>query len=159
MLKTQIQTLFAYHWHTTAHLIACAARLDAADYTDDAGQGSIHSILFHLLRTDQSWRKGLESGRQLAGANPEDYPDLAAIQRGFEEEQQAWGAHIAGLSEAEIAGDRQLTDWRGESSSIAYWRVFQHLILHGMQHHAEIAQLLTEKGHSPGNIDFLFFRG
>ena len=38
------------------------------------------------------------------------------------------------------------------------WRVLQHLILHGMQHHAELAQLLTAKGQSPGNLDFIFFQ-
>jgi len=35
----------------------------------------------------------------------------------------------------------------------------QHLILHGMQHHTEIAQLLTLKGQSPGDIDFIFYEG
>jgi uncharacterized damage-inducible protein DinB len=38
------------------------------------------------------------------------------------------------------------------------WRVLQHLALHGMQHATEIAQLLTVKGQSPGDIDFIFYR-
>jgi uncharacterized damage-inducible protein DinB len=37
------------------------------------------------------------------------------------------------------------------------WRILQHLVLHGMQHHTEIAHGLTVKGHSPGDIDFIFF--
>lgn len=159
MNKAQIETLFAYHWHTTAHLVACAGRLEPADYVADAGRGSVHSVLFHLLATDRSWRLGLVIGRQVSGATPEEFPDLAAIGRGFEEEQMAWGALLAGMGDAEFAGDRELTNWRGDTMSIPSWRIFQHLILHGMQHHAEIALLLTERGQSPGNIDFLFFRG
>lgn len=159
MDKAQIEILFAYHWQTTAHLMTCAGRLEPADYIADTGRGSVHGVLFHLLATDRSWRLGLGSGRQVSGATPEEFPDLAAIVRGFEEERGAWGALLAGLGDAEIAGDKQLINWRGDSMSIPYWRIFQHLILHGMQHHAEVAQLLTEKGQSPGNIDFLFFRG
>jgi uncharacterized damage-inducible protein DinB len=39
------------------------------------------------------------------------------------------------------------------------WRILQHVILHGMQHASEIAKRLTEFGHSPGNIDFIYFQG
>ncbi|MFN8458639.1 MAG: hypothetical protein U0401_28965 [Anaerolineae bacterium] len=38
------------------------------------------------------------------------------------------------------------------------FRQTQHLILYGMQHQTELAQLLTAKGRSPGDIDFIFFR-
>jgi uncharacterized damage-inducible protein DinB len=45
----------------------------------------------------------------------------------------------------------------GESAILPRWRIFQHLVLHGMQHHTELAQLLTAKGQSPGDIDFVFY--
>jgi uncharacterized damage-inducible protein DinB len=46
----------------------------------------------------------------------------------------------------------------GHTLSVARWRVVLHLALHGMQHHAELSQLLTDYGHSPDDIDFIFFR-
>ena len=157
--QAQFQTLFAYHWHTNRRLMECAARLDEADYQDNPGygHGSIHALLFHVLRTDQGWRLGLETGRQLSPLRPEDFPTLQSLQAGFEAEQSAWQALLERLGAEEIEGSINLTNWRGDSMTLPRWRVLQHLVLHGMQHHAELAQALTTKGQSPGNLDFIFF--
>jgi uncharacterized damage-inducible protein DinB len=62
------------------------------------------------------------------------------------------------LSVDEIEGNLNLTDRHGTVWAIPRWRIIQHVILHGMQHHTELAQLLTAKGQSPGDIDFIFFQ-
>ncbi|HRE47297.1 MAG TPA: DinB family protein [Aggregatilineales bacterium] len=158
--KTTFQTQFAYHWHTVRHLMDFAAKLPDAEYREDAGygHGSIHSILFHILRADEGWRRALETGSRQEPLTPELYPDLAALREGYAREQAAWDSYLNGLSVAHIEGKITLTSPRGEATyDLA--RILQHLIIHGMQHHSEIAALLTRKGHSPGNLDFLFFTG
>jgi uncharacterized damage-inducible protein DinB len=158
--KSQFQTLFAYTFQTSLHLMDCAARLGEADLQDNPGygQGSIHALLFHLLRAGWSWRIGLETGKRPQPFQSEDYPTLASLRAGFEREQAAWGALLDTLSPDEIAGSLSITNLRGEVSEMVRWRILMHVTLHGMQHHAEIAELLTRKGQSPGNIDFIFFR-
>ena len=156
---TQFQTLFAYHWHTTDRLITCATHLDEQDYRENPGygHGSIHDLLFHLLRTTVGWRGALETGKQLAPLNAEDYPSLATLQAGMAQEHAAWDNLLAQWDAADLQGKMDLTNWRGEVVTFTRWRILQHLILHGMQHHSELAQLLTNKGQSPGNLDFIFF--
>lgn len=157
---SQFQTLFAYHWHTTTRLLECAARLDEPVYREHPGygHGSIHDLLFHLLRADGGWRVALETGRQLAPARAEDYPTLESLRAGFAQEQAAWQARLAGYRAEEIEGEVSLINRRGQQLTLPLWRILQHLILHGMQHHAEIAALLTAKGQSPGDLDFIFFQ-
>ncbi len=156
----RIQTLFAYHWHTTGRLLDCAGRLAEAEYRDNPGygHGSIHDLFFHLLRTNQGWRVGLASGRQQASLAAEMFPDLRALGTGFAREEKAWDGLLADLTPEAIAATIELTTWRGTVVPFPRWRIFHHLILHGMQHHAELAQRLTAFGQSPGDIDFIFFQ-
>jgi uncharacterized damage-inducible protein DinB len=156
--KAMFQTLFAYHWHTNARMIAGAQKLDDAARKQKASAGrSIHELLYHLLRTNYAWRVGLETGRQPPSLREADYPDLQSLRAGFEREQAAWQALLDRLSTEEIEGDLQLTSYRGDQAAIPRWRILQHVVLHGMQHHADLAQLLTDRSQSPGDIDFIFF--
>lgn len=159
-IKNQISTLFDYHWHTTQQLTASAAKLSEADYQykPDDGRDSIHEILFHILRADSGWRVALSTGLQQAPLSNADYTELQTLQASFESEQLAWAEYLEALSEDEIQGEIKLKRMNGDEMTFFRWRILQHVVMHGMQHHAEIAQLLTEKDQSPGNIDFLFFR-
>ena len=157
--KSLFLNLFAYHWHTNHHLMACAAKLIESQLKDNPGygHGSIHDLFFHLLRTDQSWRMGLETGRQTSPLREVDYSDLMSLQTGFEGEQQAWQELLESLEPEQIEGNVDLTNWCGDIITFPRWRILQHIVLHGMQHHSELAQLLTSKGQPPGDMDFIFF--
>jgi uncharacterized damage-inducible protein DinB len=100
---------------------------------------------------------GMEAGQQVSGLRPEDFPDLGSIQAALEAEQNAWEGLLDRLAAEEIEGTIDLTNWRGDTVTFPRWRILQHLILDGMQHHSELAQLLTAKGQSPGNLDFIFY--
>lgn len=155
---SMFHTLFAYHWHTTNRMLELAEMLNEAEYHADSIYGrSIHSLLFHILQTDQTWRKGLETGKQQTSMELKDFPNLESIRAGVAPEQQEWELLLQKLTDDEIIGNCNITDWRGETYSIPRWRILQHLVLHGMQHHTEIAQLLTAQGHSPGDIDLIFY--
>jgi uncharacterized damage-inducible protein DinB len=153
------KTLFAYHWHVTKRLLSCASQLSEAQQMADGGygHGSIHAVLFHLLRSDRSWRLGLETAKQQAPPHAAAFPTLESLQTGLAEEQQAWGALLDTLSAEEIEGDLSLMRRSGEVWVVPRWRILQHVVLHGMQHHTEVAQLLTAQGRSPGDIDFIVF--
>lgn len=90
--KAQFQTLFAYYWHTTRRLTKIAEQLPAQEYQDNSGygHGSIHDLLFHILRTDYGWRLGLETGAQQAPVRPGGFSTLDGLQQGLVDEEQAW---------------------------------------------------------------------
>jgi uncharacterized damage-inducible protein DinB len=158
-IQNQYQTLFAYHFDLIRRLLEGAAQLSDADYHDNPGygHGPVHDLLFHTLVTDLRWRAGLQTGERMPAPRVEDYPDLQALRNLYEAEKSAWLAYLAGLSEEDIAGDANVTASNGRVGSIPRWRILLHVALHGMQHSAELAEHLTQKGHSPGNIDFIFY--
>jgi uncharacterized damage-inducible protein DinB len=159
MSKQHYQILFAYNWYTAQRLLDKAALLDEAAYYANPGygHGSIHEIFFHLLAVSHGWRIAFESGRQPARLQADGFTSLPAVRAGLAQEHERWQTLLAGVSEEEIDGPITLLTFRGEAAPLIYWRVLQHVNFHSMQHHSEIAQLLTHHGHSPGDIDFLFY--
>jgi uncharacterized damage-inducible protein DinB len=151
--------LFAYHWHTNSHLLGLAAQLDEADYQGQPGygRGSMHEIFFHLLRAMNNWRQGIETGKIQQPLKIEDFPTLASIRAGMQKEQAAWQMLLDRWSVEDIDGDVTMSRRSGDVQTLPLWRILHHLALHGMQHHAELALLLTQKGKSPGDIDFIFY--
>jgi uncharacterized damage-inducible protein DinB len=100
----------------------------------------------------------LETGKRPKPLSSRDYPELASLRAGFEHEADDWDALLVGLEDAAFEAGATLES-RGRQMDIPRWRVMQHVILHGMQHHAELAARLTGLGRSPGDLDFIFFAG
>lgn len=161
MSQQHYLTLFAYSQHTAQRLLDKAALLDEADLHAPSvvGHGSIHDIFFHLLSASQGWRVALETGQQPRRLKPAGYETLAAVREALLQEYRGWLAYLNTLDDAAIQAPLELSTARGDKVTMIQWRVLQHLILHFMQHHTEIAHLLTQKGQSPGDIDFLFYQG
>ena len=160
-LKAQYQILFSYHWHTIKRLLEFAEKVDHQDYffKPADGSGSIHEKLLHNLRANHAWRQGLNKGSQQRPLRRKNYSNLADLKTGFEIERSAYNEMLDSWMEEDLQQGVTLTRPDGSGAEITFvlWRILQHLILHGMQHHAEIAQMLTNLGHSPGNLDFIFF--
>lgn len=151
--------LFDYHFHLTFRALDMAAVLESEAYLGNPGygHGSIHALLLHLRQTDWAWREALETGQQQPPLTASDYPDLPSLRAGFQAEQAAWNDLLEKLSNEEIASTVSLHTRRGNAVDFPRWRILQHVILHGMQHHSELAHRLTGLGQQPGNIDYIFY--
>jgi uncharacterized damage-inducible protein DinB len=136
-----------------------AAKLSEHDYRMNTGygNGSIHELLFHMLRADQAWRLGIETRKQNPPLNIKDYSDLKALKAEYATERKAWDILLGQMSDIFISNEIIMRNIKGEEYAFICWRILEHIILHGMQHQSEISQLLTAKGYSPGNIDFLLY--
>jgi uncharacterized damage-inducible protein DinB len=152
------RVLFGYSDRVVNILLEKAEALGEAELAAPSGfaHGSARDIFFHLLRAQDSWRGALLSGKQGSGLKSEDFATVAQFRAGLAADRAGWAGYLAGLSDADVAADITLTNWRGEPWTQPLWKILQHLNLHAMQHHAELAQILTNHGQSPGNLDFAF---
>lgn len=159
-IKAHYQVLFSYHGHTTRRLLEIAAQLDEGQYHEQGeyGPGAIHDLFLHLLQADHGWRIGLETLHRPAALPAEDFASLESLSIALEQEDAAWQTYLKGVSDADVEAEISLTDKRGDLRTFPLWQILQHLILHGMQHHSELAERLTQMGHSPGNLDFIYFK-
>lgn len=158
--KTMLTTAAGYHHWATNRILEGAGQLQDTDYRAPGAQGgrSVHDALFHMLRVDHVWRTVCERpGQPFTPLAPEDHPDVASIRAAWASEAEALSALLARLSDDELAAVVEIRDWRGQTSRIERWRTLFQMLLHGMQHRSELAQFLTEHGHSPGDIDFIIY--
>lgn len=154
-----VKTMFAYHVWANSRVLRAAASVSADDYhaPSEYSHGGLHDTLFHMLRTETVWRVGLTTGQPSTPPRPEDFPDLAALREGFAQAAAAWEAYLDGLTPEQVEGVVPMVDPRGRSHNLNLAHILIHLVMHGMQHRTEVAQLLTRYGQSPGDLDFIFF--
>ena len=164
-----IRELFAYGRWAGARVFDAAGRLTPARFTategiQDAGRGSVHDTLRHLVGTQVGWVSMLsgsmtpDEGRARGRALQQvDFPDVAALRAAWE----AAEAEAADLAGRVTAGDLDrvvsLTAPGGALVDLTVGGLLLHVANHGTQHRSEVAALLTAFGQSPGNLDLFFY--
>jgi uncharacterized damage-inducible protein DinB len=159
-VKDLIATLYAYNSWATARILSCAGKLDATQLTAPTGfpHGSLRDLLLHMIRAEWIWRHSIQTGvRPQASLRAEDFPTVDKIVTRWKEEEQAMRDFLAGLTDADLAGEVTVTRGDGKLYTFALWKILMHVLLHGMQHRSEAAAILTSYGQSPGDLDFIHY--
>ena len=115
--------------------------------------GTAFQTLRHLLDVDWSWREfctGNDVGESYVWDRiPLD--DLASIATFSAEEDERLVAYVGSLDAAALSERLALDD----EKSVPRWLIVAHVVNHGTQHRSELARYLTDRGHSPGELDLL----
>lgn len=149
---------FSFHFDETQRLLKLARALpeDVYHAKIDYSYESIHNTFSHLLSASQLWRNVIaDTEPSLLGA--EDIAGIDALTSLFEIEHEGWRELIATFDAATLLGTIKRQTPFG-TMVLTMWQILQHVILHGMGHHTDLARMLFEAGQSPGDIDFLLYQ-
>jgi uncharacterized damage-inducible protein DinB len=164
MLTEALRTMYGYNRWATERLLDTAAQLTPRQLDAPAGgeQRSVRETLLHLIVTQKgwlSWWDGSMSAEAAYGLRPDpaDYPDVAALRRLWAALEQQTQAFLARLSDEELQRvySSKLPD--GSEWQMLLWKMMLHVANHGTQHRSEAAALLTGFGHSPGDLDLIYY--
>ena len=152
------QIQFAFLFKETSRLLDMARSLSDEEYRAETSYSheSIHATFAHLLGASQLWRQVVVN-REPIFSSSEETADHNALTTLFRTEQEEWNNLIASLSDADLHTSIVRQSPFG-TVTLSIWQTLQHVVLHGITHLAEIAQRLSAAGHSPGDIDFLFYQ-
>ena len=153
MNRADIRYLFAYDRWATRRILDAAERdggVDEATWsaTNSIDERGLGGILVHQLGATQRWRNGLAETGETPRPEREPLPTTAGLRTAWEQEWPALEAWLETLDDAWLAR----TD-----EGVAFWQMLAHVVNHGTQHRAEAAALLTAVGHSPGDLDMIYF--
>ena len=158
MDKTIIASLYEYGIWANDRLLALAAKLTPEQLARESSKGylSIHQTFVHLVSADTRWFARWKNETLPTPLTAQDVPTLEAIRRAWEPLIAARRAYLAGLSEDQLREPLSLT-FDGRAYTLPRWQGIVQAANHATQHRSEIAAMLTDAGHSPGDIDYLFF--
>lgn len=157
-LAEHARTIIAYNWWANARILDAASGLTGEDLDREVSPtfGSIGANLRHVVSAEMGWHS------VLAGI-PLERPEglrtpapISAIRDWFEESRRRLEAYSESITDdsidAEIHAERG-----GQTYSWPAWQVLTHVVNHGTQHRAETGAALAVLGHSPGDLDFIYF--
>jgi uncharacterized damage-inducible protein DinB len=162
-LLAAIKRQYGYNRWANEQILTTCEQLTTEQFLapDDTPFGSIRNELFHILDAQRGWTGDFD--RWLFGNEddeayrpPEDFPDLASICV-YWQNTEAFTESVLDRIQSEdlcrVLHDEY--DW-GTLSGLL-WEMMVHVVNHGTQHRSEIAMKLTNFGHSPGMLDFIFY--
>lgn len=154
MHTADLKLMFDYNEWANQRIMAHAAKLTDAQrkQATTLAWGSVHNTLVHLLDAEYGWRMVCQHATDTDLLEPDAFPDLTALQARWQTEAGAMRSYLNSLSDADLGTMIQV----GKRQRVL-WQLLWHVVNHGMQHRAECAAMLTEWGHSPGEIDVTAF--
>jgi len=161
MSKLELVThLYEYNEWANDHLLGVASGLSADDLSAGRGAsfGSVLSSFAHIAAAQINWLERWTTGRnQTPTLELQKMPDLGIVRDSFLASHTGLRDFVAGLSDERLEAPLEFRDSRGAQYSPPLWQLMTHVANHGTHHRGEIALMLTGAGHSPGDIDFLYW--
>ncbi|NJM40030.1 MAG: hypothetical protein HC853_04290 [Anaerolineae bacterium] len=118
---------------------------------------SLRGTLVHLMGAEWLWFQRLHDGDSpKALLLKDEFLDLQSIVARWSAIETNWRNWVSELDDAALAQPVSYKLLSGSPANDPLWALLLHVVNHGTQHCAEMAQMLTDYGQSPGNIDLLF---
>ena len=156
-MKELMTSLYEYGEWANARLLAKAALATPAQLAQRFSKGAepILPTFGHLVGADMRWlaRWTEEAPPTVAVA---DFTSLDVVRRRWDDLYAARRAYLARLDEGAL---RATIRWVREDGAVDLprWQAMLQCANHGTQHRAEIAAMLSDLGHSPGDLDYAIF--
>ncbi len=154
-----IHSLFDYNYWVNERILETAAGLSPEQFTapGPVSHGSLRDTLVHTLSAEWAWRLRCQGSSPQKMLSLDDFPDLESLKRRWDEEEDAMRAYLSGLADDDLVSTVKYTNPQGEQFERPLWQILLHVINHGTQSRSEAAVLLTQCGHSPGDLDYMIF--
>jgi uncharacterized damage-inducible protein DinB len=156
-MKELIASLYEYGIWANERLLAKAAKLDPAQLTQRMSKGAdpILPTFGHLVGADLRWFARWR-GETPPEVSPTDFGGLDVVRQRWEPLYRARRAYIESLDDAALRASMQWIRPTG-TLTLPRWQAMVQCANHGTQHRSEIAAMLTDFGHSPGDLDFTIY--
>jgi uncharacterized damage-inducible protein DinB len=159
MRETEIQLLFDYYYWANTHILNAAEQVSQEEFTRVRPycQQSLRAILVHALSSERTWRTRWQGNAPTTNLDEHAFPDLPTLRAYWNQEEQIMRTFLAEVQETDLTRLITGTTRAGTAYSDPIWHSMMQVLFHGAQHRSEAAEIVSEYGHSPGELDFFVF--
>jgi uncharacterized damage-inducible protein DinB len=147
-----------FHAWANDRIMTTSADLSDEEFRGGAplDHGTAFQTLRHLVDVDWSWREfciGNDIGQTYVWDHGFVLEDLSAIHAFSREEDDHLRTYVESLDQAGLTESMSLS--AEPEDVVPRWLILAHVVNHGTQHRSELARYLTDRGHSPGELDLI----
>ena len=149
-----LRELYDHHAWAMDRLLA-RARDVSPDLAAEAGRPDglgLRDTLAHIVSAEGNWLRRFQRRERYPRFRPDSVAGVATAWIGLQAEFRVF---LAGLEASDL--DRPIVRDTHPRDRGTLGRGITHVIMHGAQHTAEAAELLTRLGRSPGQLDYMEF--
>lgn len=161
MNKQDILIFYRYNQWANAKILNAAANVTAEQFLVPAAfpHGGLRGTLVHALFAEWIWRQRWEGTSPTERWKPEEFPTFESLRTRWLEEETRLMDFVSHVTDERLNSTFDYRNTAGKPLSQTLWYAMAHVVNHGTQHRTEAAAMLTDLGHSPGDIDLIYFLG
>jgi uncharacterized damage-inducible protein DinB len=155
-----LRTLLDYHYWARDRMFDALEPLTPDQITRDMGGSfkSLHDTVSHLYAAELAWYSRWQGSSPTALATGGAFPDLAAVRRGWSEQEAKMRAFVEDLGEAGISRVFEFKLLTGQSAASPFWQMLQHIVNHASYHRGQVTTMLRQLGAQPAkSLDMIAF--
>jgi len=159
MKKDEILTLYKYNAWANARVLNATSKVNQEQFLASVSfsYGDLRGTLVHILFAEWLWRRRWESHSPTEWLLPEDFPTSESLRKLWKTEEKNLMIFVETVSEDKLGSTIHYRTTSGKPHQNTLWHLMVHLVNHGTQHRSEAAAMLTDFGHSPGDIDMIVY--
>lgn len=161
-MLAHIRKMYDYNFWANGLIFRAGEGLTPDQFIQDDAYShkSLRQVLVHILFAEWVWLQritgiSLNQSEISATLQPEDFPTLQDLHLRWFDEELAMQEYLASLTDKNLLKTFTYENTKGLAFEHTIMDILTHVVLHGMQHRSEAAQILTNMGHSPGDLDFV----
>lgn len=159
MNNQDIQLLYKYNGWANKRILDTTAKVTEEQFLAPGSfpHGGLRGTLTHILFAEWIWRSRWQGDSPSTGMAAEDFPTLEILGKRWLEEEAKLMDFLVSCTQEKLNQKFQYKNTKGKNFENILWQAMAHVVNHGTQHRSETAAMLTDLGHSPGDIDMILF--
>lgn len=159
MITEAIRLLYRYSSWANQRILDTTENLSPEQFLEDAGpsHGSLRNTFVHTMSGQWIWLERWNGTSPPAMLSRADFPDLASVRTRWEEIEKDTREYIENLQPELLEREISYVTTEGEPRNYPLLPLIFQQVNHQTQHRSEAAVMLTNFGHSPGDLDLVVY--